>query len=1076
MKKRMLAMLLCMAMVLSLLPMAALAAEDDTSTSECVYFLSSWDAATHRVVFDYSKTEISPYTYTVADDVDTSYIDSLVNRYVLATTEQGESVLEYTVTDIQPVESRIGTVTNTSESLYLETITIDGTEYPVTENRYLSYGDMQGNKLLYHLNNNIIVDFDLLEKNSGTLEAWNGKTGIVTIDGKEYPTNYLTDLSFLANIDQTIGTTVDYYVPSYSSTGYTPAFSISTYTTGTGVFSHYDLINNEVYIDDEAYPVDAQQCTPNTAELNGKQVFFLLRDGILIHIGAIENITSSLSLAYSPNPIEFIYKDKNFDQSSIPVEITVQNTIDYNIPYTYASLYDYTPIYADFLDFVGDSCTIYLKSASWDLSSYDNCFHISDIDAAGTVIGPGEKRTATVRVSPASSYSPSGSTQVVPLLTLEAEGNQSRTFEFLVAVKVEESSSESDNEKTDTETTDLSNSASKELSKIDEQIMLDLNAMSTVFGLEGDALTRFKQELLCCTVMSNIPKESFDSKVSDKVLEKIFGKYKSDISGSSYTIPLYYVIDTPKYGKVTVLFQINVTSFDFTKQNIGLFATIGYDIVQQHDKKSTVIPSYLKTNSQLGQITVTKINSFLDAAYDLAEAEIKNAYNIVWGNSANQIAATIFSDTVQKVLNANNSTFKDKLWDLIVWPTKSAEIDCPTNVYVYNSAGQLCGSIENDSVTLQSDDFQLHVEGDSKYIEGLDDNYTIKYVGTATGVMDVRITEFLRYNTPMRVVSFYDVPLTAGVEYIQEIPDGILPLTETYHLISEPDIVIEADKDEYLLVYDTAVPAEFKIVIPTKLENGTITVSSTTATAGSKVTITVTPDTGYQLDKLTAVDASGTAIALTDQGDGTYTFTMPASNVSISASFAALEAPAPVLPFTDVTTSDWFYDAVAYVYDNSLMTGTSATTFSPNATTTRGMIVTILHRLEGSPAAEASGFADVESGAWYQEAVDWAAANGIVNGTSQTTFAPTSPITREQMAAILYRYAAYKGYDVSQLADLNRFSDSSAVSTYAADALAWSNAAGLITGVTDTSLSPQGSAVRAQAATILMRFCENIAQ
>ena len=118
----------------------------------------------------------------------------------------------------------------------------------------------------------------------------------------------------------------------------------------------------------------------------------------------------------------------------------------------------------------------------------------------------------------------------------------------------------------------------------------------------------------------------------------------------------------------------------------------------------------------------------------------------------------------------------------------------------------------------------------------------------------------------------------------------------------------------------------------------------------------------------------------------------------------------------------------------------------------------------------------MESGAWYQAAVDWAAANGIVNGTSQTTFAPTDPITREQMAAILYRYAAYKGYDVSQLADLSRFSDSSAVNTYAADALAWANAAGLITGVTNTTLSPQGSAVRAQAATILMRFCENIAQ
>lgn len=259
-------------------------------------------------------------------------------------------------------------------------------------------------------------------------------------------------------------------------------------------------------------------------------------------------------------------------------------------------------------------------------------------------------------------------------------------------------------------------------------------------------------------------------------------------------------------------------------------------------------------------------------------------------------------------------------------------------------------------------------------------------------------------------------------------------------------------------------------------ENGSVSVSPKTARAGTTVIITATPDDGYELDKLTVTDKNGNSIKLTDQGNGKYTFTMPTSKVNVAASFISLEAPAPALPFTDVTTSDWFYDAVAYVYDSSLMTGTSATTFAPKATTTRGMIVTILHRLEGSPAAEASGFADVESGAWYQEAVDWAAANGIVNGTSQTTFAPTSPITREQMAAILYRYAAYKGYDVSQLADLSRFSDSSAVNTYAADALAWANAAGLITGVTDTTLSPQGSAVRAQAATILMRFCENIAQ
>ena len=257
---------------------------------------------------------------------------------------------------------------------------------------------------------------------------------------------------------------------------------------------------------------------------------------------------------------------------------------------------------------------------------------------------------------------------------------------------------------------------------------------------------------------------------------------------------------------------------------------------------------------------------------------------------------------------------------------------------------------------------------------------------------------------------------------------------------------------------------------------GVVAVSPKSASKGSAVTITATPNTGYQLDKLTVTDKNGNSIKLTDQGNGKYTFTMPASKVSASASFAEVEVPAPALPFADVTASDWFYDAVAYVYNNGLMTGTSDTTFSPNATTTRGMLVTILHRLEGEPAANDAGFTDVENGAWYQAAVDWAAANGIVNGTSETTFDPNGTLTREQMAAILYRYAAYKGYDVSQLADLSRFSDSSAVSTYAADALAWANAAGLITGVTDTTLSPQGSAVRAQAATILMRFCENIAQ
>ena len=196
--------------------------------------------------------------------------------------------------------------------------------------------------------------------------------------------------------------------------------------------------------------------------------------------------------------------------------------------------------------------------------------------------------------------------------------------------------------------------------------------------------------------------------------------------------------------------------------------------------------------------------------------------------------------------------------------------------------------------------------------------------------------------------------------------------------------------------------------------------------------------------------------------------------------------PAPVLPdqsqpsgtlllFSDVREQDWFREAVQYVYHRGMMNGTSDSTFAPYATTTRGMIVTILHRLEDSPEAAPAAFTDVSAGAYYAAPVAWASANGIVNGYSDTVFKPDNPITREQLAAILYRYAQYKNVDVSRKNELLQFSDRAAVSPYAVDAVSWAVDAGLITGI-DGRLEPAGSANRAQVATILMRFCENVTQ
>ena len=254
-------------------------------------------------------------------------------------------------------------------------------------------------------------------------------------------------------------------------------------------------------------------------------------------------------------------------------------------------------------------------------------------------------------------------------------------------------------------------------------------------------------------------------------------------------------------------------------------------------------------------------------------------------------------------------------------------------------------------------------------------------------------------------------------------------------------------------------------------DHGTVSPSRTMAGKGGTVTLTVTPDEGYRLEKLTVKDASGNELKLVDQGEGRYSFTMPDTNVTVEATFVLDDGAG--LPFTDVAVGDWYYDAVAYVYENGLMTGTSGTLFSPNATTTRAMIVTILYRLEGSPVANGSaGFTDVAYGTWYTAAVNWAAANDIVTGYGSGKFGPMDPITREQMAAILFRYADFKGMDTTARADLSGYTDAGDISAYAVEAMSWANAEGFITGTTATTLKPQGSATRAQVATILTRYAQ----
>ena len=258
-------------------------------------------------------------------------------------------------------------------------------------------------------------------------------------------------------------------------------------------------------------------------------------------------------------------------------------------------------------------------------------------------------------------------------------------------------------------------------------------------------------------------------------------------------------------------------------------------------------------------------------------------------------------------------------------------------------------------------------------------------------------------------------------------------------------------------------------------ENGTVRVSPSRASRGTTVTITVTPDEGYELESLTVLDSRDNEITLTDKGDGKYTFTMPAGRVTVEASFA--EIALEPLPFGDMDDGDWFAGAVRFVYENGMMNGVSETDFAPHATTSRSMIVTILYRLEGEPVVDdAMDFTDVAGDAYYAEAVRWAASEGIVGGYGGGLFGSDDAVTREQLAAILYRYAVYKGYDVSigESTNILSYADFADLSEYAIPAMQWACGAGIVNGTSESTLTPQGEATRAQVAAMLMRFCEAI--
>ncbi|WP_419002756.1 S-layer homology domain-containing protein [Anaerotignum lactatifermentans] len=279
-------------------------------------------------------------------------------------------------------------------------------------------------------------------------------------------------------------------------------------------------------------------------------------------------------------------------------------------------------------------------------------------------------------------------------------------------------------------------------------------------------------------------------------------------------------------------------------------------------------------------------------------------------------------------------------------------------------------------------------------------------------------------------------------------------------------------------------------------KNGDVSVSDSWADEDDKITLTITPDKGYEVDKIEIVDDEGDKIDAkkVDDEDNKYTFRMANCDVTVTVTFKEEgkttedtdkeedkddeeTTETTELNFTDVKESDWFYKGVAYVVDKGIMSGVSENQFDPSGKLTRAMLVQMLYNMESRPACDAeNAFMDVPVGQWYTDAVIWANDAKIVSGMGEGLFAPNMEITREQMVAMLYNYAKYKGYDVTASADLSAFADTASVSAWAQPAMQWAVAEGYISGMGDSQLAPQGTATRAEIASVIMRFMEATAE
>lgn len=390
-------------------------------------------------------------------------------------------------------------------------------------------------------------------------------------------------------------------------------------------------------------------------------------------------------------------------------------------------------------------------------------------------------------------------------------------------------------------------------------------------------------------------------------------------------------------------------------------------------------------------------------------------------------------------------------------------------VYVRPAPGYYLKSLKlnGNSVTFTSNSYSFQITEDTTITAEFSDSL---YVETYYSSWNGTVVTYDRYWDKETEFDYGDtvyVEITPKDGYTIDkisITDSVTGKSVSYTESSTEKNVYYFTMPEHPVLVKVEFKEGYSITVA-DTKYGKIKVSEKNADEDDRITITVEPDYGYQLTWLSIKAKDGTKVSYSEgYTKNTYYFYMPDQDVTISATFSR-----GTLPFTDVKTTDWFYDAVSFTYNMGIMDGVETNKFSPSTTITRGMVVTMLWRMAGEPYASGTYFDDVSYGRYYTTAVAWSARNNIIEGSGANTFGVNDPITREQLAVILYRYAKYMNYSTTT-SSLYGYDDANKVSSWAKDAMGWAVRNGVIGGVTNTTLCPNNTATRAEVAQMFMNF------